>query len=94
MVVESGIALEMWGPAAFSTVGFGVVTEGQSSAFVELPLVTGDSHVSITLVGNPGARQVSWVERTSGSGFTVHLTNAPPKQRKEVGFTWFVVQPA
>lgn len=91
---EDGVALSVLGPAEFSTVGSGVIPEGSNSGFVEMGEVNDGSHVSVTLVSSPGSRRLHWVELAPGSGFTVHLTSAPKYQRREVGFTFFMVRPA
>lgn len=95
-----GTALEVHGPARFSTAGFATVPAGQDSVFVEHP-VTGDSHISVTLTSNPGPRTLAWVERASnGSGFTAHLSQAAPGPGKAPGsqpatsLTYLVVEAA
>ena len=88
---DSGLALEVAGRALFSTAGTGNVAQGQSSAFVASPAITANSHVSVTLVGNPGPRQLGWVQRAPGSGFTVHLTSSPGAKPK-TPFTYLVVE--
>jgi hypothetical protein len=87
---ETGVALSVEGPARFSTAGGGELPAGVDSVFVPVPAVTGDSHVSITLTGDPGARQITWVERDPGSGFTVHTSKKAPA----TAFTYLVVEPA
>ena len=91
--MDGGLALEVTGRARFSTAGAGAVPQGQNSAFVANEAVTANSHVTVTLVGNPGSRQLQWVERNSGLGFTVHLTSAPPPGRPETDFTYLIVEP-
>ena len=87
----SGFALDVVGRSRFSTAGSAVVPAGQSSVFVADTDVSAGSHISVTLVGNPGVRTVQWVDRAPGSGFTVHLTIAGPKPATP--FTYFVVEP-
>ncbi|MFN2588649.1 MAG: hypothetical protein ABR613_11105 [Actinomycetota bacterium] len=53
--------------------------------------VSADSHISVTLMGNPGVRTLQWVERAPGSGFTVHLTTVGPKPQTPL--TYFVLEP-
>jgi hypothetical protein len=87
-----GIALAVNGKAAFGTGGTDVIPEGQNSTFVPFSLVTEDSHISVTLAGDPGARQLAWVEASPGLGFTVHLTPAPARRSPETPFTFLVVE--
>ena len=91
---DSGPALEVMGPAHFATAGNGTVPQGQNSIFVANAAVTADSHISVTLTGHPGSRGVGWVMRAPGSGFTVHMTTAAPKQRPATPFTYLIVEPA
>ena len=84
----------MQGRAAFSTADSAVIPAGQNSAFVPNLAVTEDSHISVTLASDPGQREVRWVERSPGSGFTVHLSTAPPPQRPEASLTYLVVEQA
>jgi hypothetical protein len=88
-----GFALAVGGKSKFDTAGSAVVPAGENSAFVPNPAVTGDSHVSVTLTGDPGPRQVGWVERSPGSGFTLNLTSAPPRRRPATPFTYLVAEP-
>lgn len=87
----TGIALLVRGKSMFSTAGSAVIPAGQSSVFVANGAVTSESHISVTLVGNPGVRALQWVERAPGTGFTVHLTTAGPKPATPL--TYFVVEP-
>lgn len=90
----AGAALRVRGKAQFSTGGSGVVPEGQSSVFVEDVDVTEESHVSVTLVSDPGTRSVSWVERDpNAGGFTIHMSQAPPGRRTETAFTYLITEP-
>lgn len=89
---QSGQALRVEGRAVFSTAGSGTVPHGQNSVFVSNPAVTANTHVSVTLVGNPGIRALHWVQRSPGSGFTVRLTPAPTNQRPATAFTYLVVE--
>lgn len=88
----AGTALLVNGPSRFSTVGIGVVPAGKSEVFVGDPGVTEGSHITVTLVSDPGVRSVHWVDRDPGSGFTVHLTSAPPNRRPTTTFSYFVVE--
>lgn len=90
---SDGLALAVRGKSAFSTAGSAVVPAGQESVFVENAAVTGNSHITVTLTTDPGDRQVSWVDRDPGSGFTVHLTQAPPPRRPETSLTYLIVEP-
>jgi hypothetical protein len=46
--------------------------------------------VSVTLSSDPGARSLSWVEITPGTGFRVFLTPGPPPGKVLTTFTFFV----
>lgn len=92
--IPEGAALRVRGKAWFSTGGSGVVPMGQSSVFVSDVDVTEESHISVTLVSNPGARSVSWVERDpNAGGFTVHMSPASPNKRPETFFTYLLTEP-
>lgn len=88
-----GFALVVNGRSAFSTVGSAVIPAGSESAFVPNLAVGEKSHITVTLVSDPGPRQLSWVERSPGSGFTVHLTSAPRRRRPETALTYMIVEP-
>lgn len=90
---QGGFGLAVGGKSAFDTVGTGVVPAGQSSGFVAEGQVTADSHISVTLASDPGDRTIRWIERNPGSGFTVHLTTAPPSKRPATSLTYLVVEP-
>ena len=53
-------------------------------------LVTGSSHISVTLLGNAG-QTVAYVARDPGNGFTVFLTGAATAS---VDFSYSIVDPA
>jgi len=89
----NGPALSVLGPAHFSTAGAGVIPDGANSVFVASAAVTADSHISVTLAGDPGGNRVlQWVERDPGLGFTVHLSSAPPPARPATNFTYLIVE--
>lgn len=88
------LALDVVGKARFSTAGAATVPQGQNSVFVANAAVTSDSHISITLVSDPGPRQLRWIQRTGGSGFTVHFAGGPPGQRPATQFTYLIVEPS
>jgi hypothetical protein len=88
-----GFALRAEGKSAFSTAGAAVIPAGQSSLFVADADVTGNSHISVTLVSDPGSRSVHWIERNAGSGFTVRMTSAPVNKRPETSFTYLITEP-
>lgn len=92
-ISPDGTALNVLGKSRFSTAGSAVVPVGADSIFVPNSAVTATSHVSVTLVGDPGPRQLTWVERNPGSGFTVHLSSAPPSKRPETPLTYLIVEP-
>jgi hypothetical protein len=89
-----GAALEVVGRARFSTAGTAVIPAGQSSAFVANAAVTADSHISVTLVSDPGSRSLHWIERDAGNGFTVRLTSAPVNKRPGTTFTYLITEPS
>lgn len=89
-----GVALNVRGKARFSTGGSGVVPTGQNSVFVADVDVTEDSHISVTVVSDPGSRVFSWVKRDpDAGGFTVHMPSASPNKRPETHFTYLVTEP-
>jgi hypothetical protein len=94
---NSFIALYVQGPATFSTAGSGVIPAGQNSAFVANPAVTSQSHVTVTLTGNPVGSGLSlppvvqWVERQPGAGFVVHLIS---RVGAATPLTYLIVEPA
>lgn len=88
---DTGVALRVEGKALFSTAGAGTIPQGQNSVPVNNPAVTPNSHISVTLVSNPGQRELKWVERDPGVGFTVRLTSATP--RPATNFTYLIVEP-
>jgi hypothetical protein len=94
VVTSPGLALDVAGKARFSTAGSASVAAGQNTAVVANPATTASSHISVTLVGDPGPRQLRWVERSPGVGFTVHFAGGPPGQRPQVPFTYLIVEPA
>jgi hypothetical protein len=72
-------------------VGTGSIGLGASASDpVANALVGGDSHISVSLLGDAGVA-VSYVERNPGTGFTVHLTGAAGSA---IHFTYFIVDPA
>ena len=85
----SGRGLAVKGRAGFSSCGSSTVAAGQASTSVNNPAVTATSHITVTLDADPGAAQLRWVERQTGS-FTVHLTQ--PVQNS-ISFTYLVVEP-
>jgi len=88
-VQDGGLALAVVGKAHFSTGGAGLVPARMSMATVANPAVTADSHITVTLTGNPGRASVTWVERQPGTGFIVHLSGSP---RSDVPFTYLIVE--
>jgi hypothetical protein len=88
-----GIALQVRGKTTFTTGGSAAVPAGGESVFVAHPDVTEESHISVTLVSDPGIRQVLWVERDPGNGFTVYFTPAPPRKRPETHLTYLITEP-
>jgi hypothetical protein len=85
-----GIALQVRGSARFSTAGTATIPAGSDAVFVANPAVTEESHVSVTFASDPGSRQLTWVERNPGTGFTVH-TSSQTKKTPQTSFTYLVV---
>jgi hypothetical protein len=88
-----GLALLVDGTSAFSTVGSAVIAAGRNAVYVANKAVTPNSHISVTLVSDPGPRQVRWVRRRPGQGFDLHLTPASPSERPETSLTYMIVEP-
>jgi hypothetical protein len=89
-----GIGLRVSGTARFSTCGSATLPANSTSVAVDHPSVTSRSHVTVTFVTDPGTRSVSWVDRTEGGGFTVHVTPYKGRSAPELTFTYLVVEPA
>ncbi|HUH16245.1 MAG TPA: hypothetical protein VML35_10205 [Gaiellaceae bacterium] len=89
----TGIALNVRGTSRFSTAGAAVLPGGDELLFVPNPAVTGESHISLTLAGDPGQSHVSWIEQHPGAGFTVHLSR-PLRRGQDVPLTYFITEPA
>ena len=85
----SGRGLAVKGQAGFSSCGSSTVAAGQASTSVNNFAVTATSHITVTLNADPGAAQLLWVERQTGS-FTVHLTK---RVQNSISFTYLVVEP-
>ncbi len=81
-----GTALAVQGRAAFSGVGGGTLNR-RGDAFVADPGIGADSHVIITLKGDPGRGGI-WVEIQAGKGFMVHMTEAT---NRSVPFSYMVL---
>jgi hypothetical protein len=96
---DTATALHVEGSAKFSTAGDGSIPGGHDSATVSDPKVTGASHVTVTLTGDPGQATSSpgskaavvWVERRPGTGFVVHMSRPV---RFTTPFTYLIVEPA
>lgn len=88
-------ALQVVGPAEFSTAGSATVPQGANSVFVVNDAVTEVSHITLTLVSSPGPRMLRWVQRQSvpTKGFTVHFSGGSPAARPETDFTYLIVEP-
>lgn len=87
-----GFALQVMGTAQFQGVaGSGTIPAKGTSASISNPAVTAQSHITITLMGDPGNNNVQlWVERQPGSGFVLHTT-IPLKNTTP--FTYLIVEP-
>jgi hypothetical protein len=94
---DTATALQVNGRAKFSTAGLGTIPAGQDSEFVNNPNVTGLSHITVTLTGDPGQASsapghksvVVWVERLPGAGFVVHMSRPV---RFATPFTYLMVE--
>jgi hypothetical protein len=84
-------ALHVSGRAVFENAGVGVVPAGSNDATVAAAYVGADSQVIVTLTGDPGNRDVRWVERNTGVGFTLHLSSAPKNGRPATPFAYVVL---
>jgi hypothetical protein len=88
---EKGTAIKVDGKASFRTSGKGMIHSGESSVTVADTHVTSESHVTVTLTSDPGHRVVvTWVSRTQGVGFVVHLNG---KVSSRTSFTYLIVEP-
>jgi hypothetical protein len=85
----TGRGLAVKGRVGFSSCGSSAVAAGQASTSVNNSAVTATSHITVTLDADPGAAQLLWVERQTGS-FTVHLTQTV---QNSITFTYLVVEP-
>jgi hypothetical protein len=85
----SGWGLAVKGRAAFSSCGSDTIAAGGTSKTVNNPAVAANSHITVTLMTNPGSAQVLWVERRAGS-FTLHLTRSVSNVTT---FTYLIVEP-
>lgn len=95
---DAATALQVEGKAMFSTAGSGTIAAGEDSVVLTNPAVTGVSHITVTLTGDPGQASsapgskpvVVWVERQPGAGFVVHLSRPV---RFATPFTYLIVEP-
>jgi|RhiMethySRZTD1v2_1073278.scaffolds.fasta_scaffold286407_1 hypothetical protein len=85
-----GFALEVVGRSSFSTAGAGSIPSGNSSATVTSSAVTAQSHITVTLAGDPGRAVLQWVDRQPGTGFVVHLNRTV---NTATPFTFLIVEP-
>jgi len=83
---NGGTALAVDGRAALAGVGGGTLNR-RGDAFIGDPQIRGDSHVIVTLRGDPG-KGAPWVEIMPGKGFAVHMTEAT---NKSVPFSYLVL---
>ena len=81
-----GTALAVEGRASFSGVGGGVL-DRRGDAFIGDPQIRADSHVIVTLQGDPG-KGAPWVDIQPGKGFFVHMTEAT---NRRVPFSYMVL---
>jgi hypothetical protein len=95
-----GIALKVEGKSAFATAGNGVIQAGMSHITVPEVHVTAQSHITVTLTGNPRSHSISclwcraaavdWIERLAGVGFVIHLSR---KFANKTPFSYLIVEP-
>jgi hypothetical protein len=85
-----GVGLRVVGRASFSTCGADAVPSGRASHFVANAAVQADSHVGVTLTGDPGRASLLWVERQPGTGFVLHMSR---NVAANVPFTYLIVEP-
>lgn len=83
-----GPALKVRGPLHFSSVDRSRINAGSSATLVDAPGIRATSHVTVTLVSNPGSAAVKFIELQPGTGFVVHMTGPVPK---DVHFTYMIV---
>jgi hypothetical protein len=88
----AGFALEVDGTARFmGAAGAGTIPAKTDSGFVSNSLVSAASHISVALTADPGSSAVvQWIERSPGSGFTLHLS---AKANNATVFTYLIVEP-
>jgi hypothetical protein len=92
----NGLALNVVGPARFSTAGAGTIPAQQNSVVVSDSAVTADSHITMTLTGDPGSTPaglpavVVWIERQPGTGFIARLSR---RVATATPFTYFIIEP-
>jgi hypothetical protein len=79
-------ALAVEGRASFSGVGGGML-DRRGDAFIGDPHIRADSHVIVTLQGDPG-KGAPWVDIQPGKGFFVHMTEAT---NRRVPFSYLVL---
>jgi hypothetical protein len=80
----SGWALQVGGPAQFSTGGTAVIPSGKSSVTVNVPGVTPASFVVATLQGTPAGHHVQ--SAVAGTGTVTIYLNASTSAARTVGF--------
>jgi len=82
-------ALRVEGKSSFSSVGSDVIPANKLTYKVHNDLVTANSHVNITLLGDTGILVRMWVTRSAGV-FTIHLSD---KIKQTTPFSYFIVEP-
>ena len=81
------VGLVVEGRSKFITVGFRSIPDNADQLTVSGVFVSSDSHVSASLITNPGAAvAVSWIDRGDGE-FTIHLTG---QVVGETGLSFFI----
>lgn len=88
-ISKGSSALRVEGKSSFSSVGSDVIPAKKLTYNVYNDLVTANSHVNITLLGDTGILVRMWVTRSAGV-FTIHLSD---KIKQDVPFSYFIVEP-
>jgi hypothetical protein len=86
---SDGLALDVHGKARFSTAGTGTIAAGTSSKAVTVTgAVSASSAVLVTLLGDPGPRQLEYVQRAPPNGFIVRMSG---NVLRPVSFAYLVI---
>ena len=88
-ISKGSSALRVEGKSSFSSVGSDAIPANKLHYKVYNDLVTADSHVNITLLGDTGILVRMWVTRSAGV-FTINLSD---KLKQATPFSYFIVEP-